>query len=64
MTRISDSGLSVAVVGATGQVGGAMIDILEERGFPVREIRAFAAERQVRGVRFPDLPPISANSSN
>jgi len=35
MTRISDSGLSIAVVGATGQVGGAMLDILEERGFPV-----------------------------
>jgi len=45
MTRISDSGLSVAVVGATGQVGGAMIDILEERGFPIREIRAFATAR-------------------
>src|SRR6478736_7200087 len=45
MTRISDSGLSVAVVGATGQVGGAMLDILEERGFPVREIRAFATAR-------------------
>src|SRR3546814_60100 len=45
MTRISDSGLSVAVVGATGQVGGTMIDILEERGFPVRELRAFATAR-------------------
>jgi aspartate-semialdehyde dehydrogenase len=45
MTRISDSGLSVAVVGATGQVGGAMLDILEERGFPVRELRAFATAR-------------------
>jgi aspartate-semialdehyde dehydrogenase len=45
MTRISDSGLSIAVVGATGQVGGAMLDILEERGFPVRELRAFATAR-------------------
>lgn len=45
MTRIADSGLSVAVVGATGQVGGVMLDILEERGFPVRELRAFATAR-------------------
>ncbi|MEZ3162098.1 aspartate-semialdehyde dehydrogenase [Microbacterium sp. BWT-B31] len=45
MTRISDSGLSVAVVGATGQVGTVMLEILEERGFPVRELRAFATAR-------------------
>jgi aspartate-semialdehyde dehydrogenase len=31
MTRISDSGLSVAVVGATGQVGTVMREILAER---------------------------------
>ena len=45
MTRISDSGLSIAIVGATGQVGGTMLDILEQRGFPVRELRAFATAR-------------------
>jgi aspartate-semialdehyde dehydrogenase len=45
MTRISDSGLSVAVVGATGQVGTVMLEILEERDFPVRELRAFATAR-------------------
>ncbi|WP_442576637.1 aspartate-semialdehyde dehydrogenase [Microbacterium sp. F51-2R] len=45
MARISDSGLSVAVVGATGQVGAVMLEILEQRDFPVRELRAFATAR-------------------
>ena len=45
MTRISDSGLSVAVVGATGQVGTVMRKILAERAFPIRELRLFATAR-------------------
>ncbi|MFT4305882.1 MAG: aspartate-semialdehyde dehydrogenase [Microbacterium sp.] len=45
MTRISDSGLSVAVVGATGQVGAVMREILSERSFPVGELRLFATSR-------------------
>jgi aspartate-semialdehyde dehydrogenase len=45
MTRISDSGLSVAVVGATGQVGTVMREILIERDFPIRELRLFATAR-------------------
>jgi aspartate-semialdehyde dehydrogenase len=45
MTRISDSGLSVAVVGATGQVGKVMREILVERSFPIRELRLFATAR-------------------
>jgi aspartate-semialdehyde dehydrogenase len=45
MTRISDSGLSVAVVGATGQVGTVMREILAEREFPIRELRLFATAR-------------------
>ncbi|MCW3492076.1 aspartate-semialdehyde dehydrogenase [Microbacterium sp. SSM24] len=45
MTRISDSGLSVAVVGATGQVGTVMREILLERRFPIRELRLFATSR-------------------
>ena len=39
------SGLTVAVVGATGQVGRVMRTILEERGFPVETIRFFASAR-------------------
>ncbi|WP_374311821.1 aspartate-semialdehyde dehydrogenase [Microbacterium sp.] len=45
MTRISDTGLSVAVVGATGQVGTVMREILLERNFPIRELRLFATAR-------------------
>ncbi len=42
----------VAVVGATGMVGIAMREILEERGFPVAELRLLASERS-RGRRLP-----------
>ncbi len=35
----------VAVVGATGAVGNEMISILEERNFPVEQLRLFASER-------------------
>jgi aspartate-semialdehyde dehydrogenase len=35
----------VAVVGATGAVGNEMISVLEERNFPVEELRLFASER-------------------
>jgi aspartate-semialdehyde dehydrogenase len=37
----------VAVVGATGQVGTLMLELLRERGFPAREIVPFASERSV-----------------
>ncbi len=39
------SGLNVAVVGATGQVGGVMRRLLAEREFPVGSIRFFASAR-------------------
>lgn len=35
----------VGVMGATGLVGSEMLRILEERAFPVDELRAFASER-------------------
>src|SRR5713226_1694819 len=41
------TGLIVAVVGASGAVGQTTLKILEERKFPVRELRAFASERSV-----------------
>lgn len=41
------SGVVVAVVGATGAAGQATLRILEERKFPVRELRCFASERSV-----------------
>jgi len=37
--------MRVGVVGATGQVGGVMRELLVERGFPVEEIRFFASAR-------------------
>ncbi|WP_341326484.1 aspartate-semialdehyde dehydrogenase [Methylotuvimicrobium sp. KM2] len=43
---------NVAVVGATGAVGEAMISILEERNFPVGEVYALASSRSV-GKRIP-----------
>ncbi|MGH9114041.1 MAG: aspartate-semialdehyde dehydrogenase [Acidimicrobiales bacterium] len=39
--------MRVGVVGATGQVGGVMRSVLEERGFPVGEMRYFASARSV-----------------
>jgi aspartate-semialdehyde dehydrogenase len=36
---------NVAVVGATGAVGGTMLRVLEERGFPVTELRPLASAR-------------------
>ncbi len=35
----------VAVVGATGAVGNEMIEVLEQRDFPVEKIRLFASEK-------------------
>jgi aspartate-semialdehyde dehydrogenase len=42
-----ENGYRVAVVGATGQVGTLMLELLRERAFPAREIVAFASERSV-----------------
>jgi aspartate-semialdehyde dehydrogenase len=41
----SRDGLRVGIVGATGQVGGVMRQILAERRFPVGELRFFASAR-------------------
>jgi aspartate-semialdehyde dehydrogenase len=47
------SGVTIAVVGATGAAGQTTLKILEERKFPVRELRAFASERSVgKTIRF------------
>lgn len=46
-------GYRVAVVGATGAVGEAMLEILAERKFPVSEVAALASSRSVgREVSF------------
>jgi aspartate-semialdehyde dehydrogenase len=40
-------GYRIAVVGATGQVGALMLQLLRERAFPAREIVPFASARSV-----------------
>lgn len=37
--------MKIGIVGATGQVGGVMLDLLAERNFPVDELRLFASAR-------------------
>jgi aspartate-semialdehyde dehydrogenase len=54
-----DRQFRIAVVGATGLVGEAMITVLEERGFPVSQLHALASNRSLgrsvsfRGRRYP-----------
>ncbi len=46
-------GVNVAVVGATGAVGEAMIEILEQRDFPVKQLFALASARSAgKTIRF------------
>jgi aspartate-semialdehyde dehydrogenase len=45
MSSAQQQGLTVAVVGATGQVGGVLRRLLDERDFPVARIRYFASPR-------------------
>ena len=55
----------IAVVGATGAVGREMLQTLEERSFPIKEIVALASEKSIianarcltEGV---DIPAIDA----
>ena len=44
--------MRVGVVGATGQVGGVMRTLLEERNFPITELRYFASARSA-GSKLP-----------
>ena len=44
--------MRVGVFGATGQVGGVMRRLLDERNYPVDEIRYFASARSA-GKRLP-----------
>jgi len=48
-----ENGRSVAIVGATGAVGEVLLRVLEERRFPVRELRPLASARSTgASVRF------------
>ena len=50
MTVIATTGMNIGVVGATGQVGTVMRRLLDERSFPIREIRFFATARSAGQV--------------
>ncbi|MDB2656939.1 aspartate-semialdehyde dehydrogenase [Crocinitomicaceae bacterium] len=39
--------MKVAVIGATGMVGGVMLEVLKERAFPITEFTPVASERSV-----------------
>jgi aspartate-semialdehyde dehydrogenase len=45
MPAVNSKRLTVAVVGATGVVGGTMIRMLQERRFPIGELRLLASAR-------------------
>jgi aspartate-semialdehyde dehydrogenase len=45
-----DNGYRIAVVGATGQVGTLMLQLLRERSFPASEVVAFASGRSAGRV--------------
>ncbi len=44
---MTDRVYNVAIAGATGAVGGAMLDVLARRDFPLGELRLLASERSV-----------------
>ena len=43
--------MKVAVIGATGMVGSVMLQVLEERKFPITELIPVASERSI-GKKF------------
>ncbi|MCI1650471.1 aspartate-semialdehyde dehydrogenase [Bifidobacterium tibiigranuli] len=59
MVQIHERGVNVAVLGATGQVGMVMRRVLDERDFPVRDLRFLASAHSAgttltwRGVDIP-----------
>jgi aspartate-semialdehyde dehydrogenase len=44
---MEQNGIKVAVAGATGAVGNLMVKVLEERAFPVSELRLLASSRSI-----------------
>ena len=53
MAESGRRGCVVAVCGATGAVGEVLLRLLEERAFPVSELRPLASERSAgREIRF------------
>ena len=52
---MSEKKYNVAIAGATGAVGGAMLEVLKRRDFPINELRLLASERSVgKKLKFKD----------
>ena len=52
---MSKTKYNVAVAGATGAVGAAMLDVLKRRNFPIDELRLLASERSIgKKLKFKD----------
>lgn len=49
INKEQDRFFSIAIVGATGVVGEALLDILDERNFPVDKLHLLASERSAGG---------------
>src|SRR3954462_7880023 len=48
---------NIAIIGATGAVGQEMLRVLEQRRFPVKEIRCFASPQSAgKSVLFKEKP--------
>ncbi len=63
MSKLSNE--KIAVVGATGNVGRAMLSILAERGIPFKNVYAVASERSVgRDVSYGDAGVLKVTSLN
>jgi aspartate-semialdehyde dehydrogenase len=45
MSKFTDSGKLIGVVGATGAVGAEMVNVLSRRDFPVKKLKLFASKR-------------------
>ncbi len=52
MKKFRNNELKVAVVGASGLVGGELLHLLEKRGFPVEELKCFNTGRKIKKVKF------------
>ena len=45
--------MKIVIVGATGMVGSVMLQVLEERNFPITSLIPVASERSIgRSIRF------------
>ena len=52
---MKSEGYNIAIAGATGAVGGAMLDVLARKNFPIKELRLLASERSDgKKIKFKD----------